>query len=67
MHSSTMEGGCSEVGVSLFSQVKSDMREELASSCARGGLDWILVKISSLKGLSSIGTGCSGKWQSQLP
>jgi len=29
-------------------------------SCVRGGLDWILRKISSPKGLSSIGTGCPG-------
>lgn len=29
----------------------------MVSSCAKGGLDWILVKISSWKGLSSIGPG----------
>ncbi|KAK4825476.1 hypothetical protein QYF61_027631 [Mycteria americana] len=39
----------------------------MASSCARGGLDWILGKPSSLKGLSSIGTGCPGKWLSHHP
>jgi len=33
----------------------------LASSCARGGLDWILGKMSSLKEWSDIGTGCPGK------
>jgi len=41
--------------------------EETASSSARGSLDWILGKISSLKGLSSIGTGCSGKGWSHHP
>ena len=48
-------------GVGLFSQEQAMGWEETASSCARGGLDWILGKISSLKGLSSIGTGCPGK------
>jgi len=32
----------------------------MASSCARGGLDWILGKMSSPK--ESIETGCPGKW-----
>jgi len=32
----------------------------MASSCVRGGLDWILGKISSLKEWSGIGTGCPG-------
>lgn len=31
--------------------------EEVASSDARGSLDWILAKISSLKGLSGTATG----------
>jgi len=35
-------------------------REETASSCTRGGLDWMLGKTSP-KGLSSIGTGCPGE------
>ena len=39
----------------------------MASSCATGGLDWISGKISSLKGLSSIGTGCPAKWLSHHP
>ncbi|KAK4817979.1 hypothetical protein QYF61_003632 [Mycteria americana] len=32
--------------ISLFSQVTSEGQEEMPSSCARGGLDWILGKIS---------------------
>jgi len=36
----------------------------MASSCTRGGLDWILGNISSLRGLSSTGTGFPGKWLS---
>ncbi|KAK4808483.1 hypothetical protein QYF61_005800, partial [Mycteria americana] len=39
----------------------------MASSCVRGGLDWILGKISSPKVLSIIGTGCPGKWLSDQP
>jgi len=34
----------------------------MASSCIRGGLDYILGKISLLKEWSSIGTRCAGKW-----
>jgi len=35
---------------------------EVASSCIRGGFDWILGKI--LKEWSGIGTGSPGKWWS---
>lgn len=31
-------------------------------SCTVGGYVWILGKISSLKGLERVGTGCPGKW-----
>jgi len=32
-------------------------QEAMASSCTRGGLDWVSGNISSLKELSSTGTG----------
>jgi len=54
-----LKGGCSKVGIGLFSQVTGP--EEMASSCAIGDLDWILGKKPSPKGLSSTGTGCPGK------
>jgi len=34
----------------------------MASSCVRGGLDWVLGQISSLKERSGIGPGCPGQW-----
>jgi len=36
----------------------------LASSCAGGGLDWILANILFLKEWSGIGPGCPGQWGS---
>ncbi|GAB0195600.1 hypothetical protein GRJ2_002025300 [Grus japonensis] len=60
-----LKGSCSKVGVGLFSQVTG--QEEMASSCAREHLDWLLGKISSPEELSSIGTGCPGKWWSHHP
>jgi len=39
----------------------------MASSCIRGGLDWILGKISLLKEWSGIGTVYPGKWWSYHP
>jgi len=35
--------------------------KEMASSCAREGLDWLLGKISLPKEWWDIGTGCPGK------
>ena len=42
-------------------------REETASTCARGGLDWMWGETSSPKGLSSPGIGCPGKRLSPHP
>ena len=39
----------------------------MASSCIRGGSDWILQKVSSPKGSSSPGPGCPGQWGSPHP
>lgn len=42
-------------------------QEKTTLSCARGSLVWILGRISSIKELSSSGTGYSGKWLSHHP
>lgn len=39
----------------------------MASSCARGCLDWTIGKISSAKRVSGIGTGCPQKWLGHRP
>ncbi|PKU44053.1 hypothetical protein llap_5642 [Limosa lapponica baueri] len=57
-----LKGGCSEVDLVSSPKKQAIRQEEMASSCSRGGLGRILGKISSLKGLSNIGTGCPGKW-----
>jgi len=44
-----LKGGCVEVGAGLFSHITSNIgQEEMASRYTRGGLDWVLGKISSL-------------------
>jgi len=42
-------------------------QQETALNCTRGSLNWVLGKNSSLKRLSSIGTGCPGKRLSHHP
>lgn len=61
----SLEGGCSKVGDGLFSQLIR--HEETASSFARDGLDWMLGRISSEGGCSSIRTGCQEKQWSPHP
>ena len=39
----------------------------MASSCIRGGFDWILRKMSFLKEWAGVGTGCPGSWLSHHP
>ena len=58
-----LKGGCSNVG-NGSPLTGNKQWEEMLSNFARGDLDWMLGKISLLKGWSSIGTGCSGKWLS---
>ena len=42
-------------------------QEETASSCIRGGLDWILGKMSLLEEWSGLGPGCPGQGGSPHP
>lgn len=50
------------MGVSLFFHVTSNRTgKEAATRSARRGLGWTVGKISSVKELSSPGTGCAGK------
>ena len=55
------------MGFGLFSQVAGNKTREMDSSCARGGSDWILGKVSSPTGLLSTGTGCPGQWLRHHP
>jgi len=61
-----LKGGSSEADVGLFSQL-SIGKEQMASSCVRGDLDWILGKISLLNEWSDIGIGGPGRWWSRHP
>jgi len=39
----------------------------MASSCVRGGFDWLLAKFYLLEEWSGIGIGCPGRWLSHHP
>lgn len=47
------ERGCGRVSVRLSSQAVIG-QDEMGSSCVKGGLDWILGRISSLKELTAL-------------
>jgi len=59
-----LKGVCRKVSVGLSSQVTSDRARGNGLKLHQGR---IRLNISSLKGLSSIATGCPGKWLSHYP
>ena len=58
------KGGCSELGIGLFSHVTVIGLEGMASSCAREGSGWMLGNATSLKGWSGTGMDCLQSWWS---
>jgi len=64
---SSLTGGGSEGGLGSAPQEPATGRVAMASSCVRGGSDWILGKISFLRKWSGVGPGCPGQWRSPHP
>ena len=60
-----LKGAYSESGAGLFSLVTG--RGEMASSCSRRGLGWILGNAPLQKGLLSTGIGSPGRWLCHHP
>jgi len=64
---SSLTGECSEVGLVSSPKEPAIGREAIASSCIRGGSDWILGIISPQKEWSGLGPGCPWQWGSPHP
>ncbi|KAK4818146.1 LOW QUALITY PROTEIN: hypothetical protein QYF61_006745 [Mycteria americana] len=62
-----LKGGCREVGVGLFPQVTSDRMRGNGLKLRQGRFRLDIRNNFFTKGLSSIGTGCPGKWWRHHP
>lgn len=62
-----LKEGCSKVVVGLFSQVAKTGQEEMISRHARAGLDQILGKTSSPKGLQALEQDARGSGWDTIP